>query len=118
SVSCIYSIGKKEEFASFLFTISCGLKITRQQILYKLLDMHYERNDYEFKRGTFRVRGDVIDIIPAYEDKTGVRIELFGDEVDRVTIIDAVTGNTLDEVHEVIIHPAKLFVTPEDRMQK
>jgi excinuclease ABC subunit B len=118
SVSCIYSIGKKEDFASFLFPISCGLKITRQQILYKLLDMHYERNDYEFKRGTFRVRGDVIDIIPAYEDKTGVRIELFGDEVDRVTIIDAVTGNTLDEVHEVIIHPAKLFVTPEDRMQK
>ncbi len=118
SVSCIYSIGKKEDFASFLFPLNVGLKITRQQILYKLLDMHYERNDYEFKRGTFRVRGDVIDIIPAYEDKTGVRIELFGDEIDKLSIIDAVTGKTIEVVAESMIHPAKLFVTPEDRMQK
>lgn len=118
SVSCIYSIGKKEDFASFLFPLKVGGIFTRQQILYRLLDMHYERNDYEFKRGTFRVRGDVIDVIPAYEDKTGIRIEMFGDEIDRITIIDAVTGNTIDVVNEVMIHPAKLFVTPEDRMQK
>ncbi|MDT3739567.1 MAG: excinuclease ABC subunit UvrB [Candidatus Kapabacteria bacterium] len=118
SVSCIYSIGKKEDFASFLFPLNVGLKITRQQILYKLLDMHYERNDYEFKRGSFRVRGDVVDVIPAYEDKTGVRIELFGDEIDKLSIIDAVTGKTIEVIQESMIHPAKLFVTPEDRMQK
>lgn len=118
SVSCIYSIGKKEDFASFLFPLSVGMEISRKEILYRLLDMHYERNDYEFKRGTFRVRGDVVDIIPAYEDKTGVRIELFGDEIDKVSIIDAVSGNTLEDVHEIIIHPAKLFVTPEERLQK
>jgi excinuclease ABC subunit B len=118
SVSCIYSIGKKEDFASFLFPLKVGDLISRQQILYRLLDMHYERNDYEFKRGTFRVRGDVVDIIPAYEDKTGVRIELFGDEIDRITIIDAFSGNLIEQVNDVIIHPAKLFVTPEDRLQK
>lgn len=118
SVSCIYSIGKKEDFASFLLPLNVGMQISRQQVLYKLLDMHYERNDYEFKRGTFRVRGDVIDVIPAYEDKTGVRIELFGEEIDNISIIDAVTGKTLEKVTEVTIHPAKLFVTPEDRLQK
>ncbi len=118
SVSCIYSIGRKDDFASFLFPIEVGQQLSRQQILYKLLDMHYERNDYEFKRGTFRVRGDVVDVIPAYEDKTGIRIELFGDEVDKITIIDAITGNNIEVVKNVIIHPAKLFVTPEDRLQK
>ncbi|MBX3044401.1 MAG: excinuclease ABC subunit UvrB [Candidatus Kapabacteria bacterium] len=117
SVSCIYSIGKKEDFASFLFPLNVSMKISRQQILYRLLDMHYERNDYEFKRGTFRVRGDVIDVIPAYEDKTGIRIELFGDEIDKISIIDALSGNTIEIVKEAMIHPAKLFVTPEDRLQ-
>lgn len=117
SVSCIYSIGRKEDFAAFLFTLFKGKKITRQQILYQLLDMHYERNDYEFKRGTFRVRGDVIDVIPAYEDKEGIRIELFGDEIDRISIIDAVTSKNISTVKEINIHPAKLFVTPEHRLQ-
>ncbi|MDX9791403.1 MAG: excinuclease ABC subunit UvrB [Candidatus Kapabacteria bacterium] len=118
SVSCIYSIGKKDDFASFVFKIQPGMKINRQQILYRLLDMHYERNDYEFKRGTFRVRGDIVDIIPAYEDKEGIRIELFGDEVDRVTVIDAITGRVIEELKEGIIHPAKLFVTPEERLHQ
>ncbi len=118
SVSCIYSIGKKEDFEDFLFPIQIGMKIQRQKFLYKLTDMHYSRNDHEFKRGTFRVRGDVIDIIPAYEDKYGLRIEMFGDEIDKISFIDAASGKVLDSFHDYILYPAKLFVTPEDQMQR
>ncbi len=118
SVSCIYSIGKKEDFASFLFPLQKGDIISRQQLLYRLVDMFYERNDYEFKRGTFRVRGDVVDIFPAYEDKYGIRVELFGDEIDRISIIDGLTGDVVSRENYIMLHPAKLFVTPEERLQK
>lgn len=118
SVSCIYSIGKKEDFEGFLYPISVGMQITRQQFLYKLTDMHYSRNDYEFKRGTFRVRGDVIEIIPAYEDRYGIRVEMFGDVIDKITMIDAVNGSILDKYYEYVLYPAKLFVTPEEQLQR
>lgn len=118
SVSCIYSVGKKEDFVQFMYPISLGQQIPRQKLLYKLTDLHYTRNDYEFKRGTFRVRGDIIDIIPAYEDKYGLRLEMFGDEIDKIAVIDATSGKILERLNDYILYPAKLFVTPEDQLQR
>lgn len=116
SVSCIYSIGRKEDFEQFMYIIKRGMFMPRQKLLYKLSELHYERNDYDFRRGNFRVRGDIIDVVPAYEDKLGYRLEFFGDEIDRISTIDVKTGNVIDEHDEIILHPAKLFVTPEDRL--
>ncbi len=116
SVSCIYSIGRKQDFKDHLFPLYTGQQITRQALLYKLMDLYYERNDFEFKRGTFRVRGDVIDIIPAYEQKQGIRIEMFGDEIDRLSYINALTGQMLAETEATTLYPAKLFVTSEDQL--
>jgi excinuclease ABC subunit B len=118
SVSCIYSIGRKDDFMAHLFPIRVGQKIERQKLLYKLSDLHYTRNDYEFERGTFRVRGDVIDIIPAYELNEAVRIELFGDEVERMQMIDPTSGKSLYNMDSYIINPAKLFVTSKDQLQR
>ncbi len=118
SVSCIYSIGRKEDFLAFLFPIHTGMIISRQELLYRLTALHYTRNDYEFKRGTFRVRGDVIDIIPAYEDKSGIRIEMFGDEIEKISIIDALSGRVSHSEDNLTLYPAKLFVTNEDQLKK
>lgn len=116
SVSCIYSIGKKQDFEAMLLHIKVGLKITRKDLLYRLADIYYSRNDFEFQRGTFRVRGDIIDIMPAYEDSNAIRLEMFGDEIDKITIIDAFSGKTIESVKEHTIHPAKLFVTTENQL--
>jgi len=118
SVSCIYSIGRKDDYMAHLFPIKIGQKIERQKLLYKLSDLHYTRNDYEFERGTFRVRGDVIDIIPAYELNEAIRIELFGDEVERLQMIDPTSGKSLYSMESIIINPAKLFVTSKDQLQR
>ncbi|MBE2190431.1 MAG: excinuclease ABC subunit UvrB [Candidatus Kapabacteria bacterium] len=116
SVSCIYSIGKKEDFEKFLFQIRKGMFLPRQKLLYKLNELHYERNDFDFKRGNFRVRGDIVDIVPAYEFNLGYRIEFFGDEIDKISTIEVSSGRVLTIENEVTLHPAKLFVTPEDRL--
>jgi len=116
SVSCIYSIGKKEDFEKFLFQIRKGMFLPRQKLLYKLNELHYERNDFDFKRGNFRVRGDIVDIVPAYESNLGYRIEFFGDEIDKISTIEVSSGKVLTIENEVTLHPAKLFVTPEDRL--
>ncbi len=117
SVSAIYSIGRKQDFVEQLYHVYVGKKVDRQQILYKLTDLHYTRNDFEFKRGTFRVRGDVIDIIPAYENQLGIRIELFGDEIDKVSYIDALTGKVVQNLQGTKIFPAKLFVTGDTQLK-
>ena len=113
SVSCIYGIGEVEEYRSKMLTLSVGDVVDRNVILNKLVDMLYERNDYDFKRGTFRVRGDVIEIIPASERTNGIRIELFGDEVDRISEIDTLTGVIKSNKKNVSIFPASHFVTIE-----
>ncbi len=118
SVSCIYSIGRKDDYMAHLFPIRVGQKLDRQELLYKLSDLHYTRNDHEFERGTFRVRGDVIDIIPAYELNEAIRIELFGDEIDRLQMIDPNSGKSLYTMESIIINPAKLFVTSKDQLQR
>lgn len=118
SVSCIYGIGQKSDFKDLLFPIKVGQKITRKELLYKLQELYFERNDFDFKRGTFRVRGDVIDLIPASQVKEGIRIELFGDEIENIFYIDATTGKVTGKEDLTTIYPAKLFVTNENQLIK
>ncbi len=116
SVSCIYGIGSPQEYANQIFFLKKGDKIYKKELLRKLIDIYYERNDYEFKRGTFRVRGDVIEIIPAYEVDEAIRIELFDDEINRLSIFDATSGKVLYEVPSAAIYPAKYWVSDKDNL--
>ena len=111
SVSCIYGIGAKDDFKDQLFVIREGMTMSRKELLFRLNDIHYSRNDFEFARGTFRVRGDVIDIIPAYEENRAIRVELFGDEVERVSWVDPRDGKVIERTDVVLVYPARLFVT-------
>ena len=118
SVSCIYCIGEVEEYKNKMLTLAVGEEIDRNSVLLKLVDMLYERNDYDFKRGTFRVRGDVLEIIPASERTSGIRIEFFGDEVDRISEIDTLTGAIIKNKKSVTIFPASHFVTSEEKLKE
>lgn len=118
SVSCIYGIGEVEEYKNKMLTLTVGEEIDRNSVLLKLVDMLYERNDYDFKRGTFRVRGDVLEIIPASERTSGIRIEFFGDEVDRISEIDTLTGVIIKNKKSVTIFPASHFVTSEEKLKE
>ena len=118
SVSCIYGIGEPEEYKDKMLTLAVGDTIERDKVLNKLVDMLYERNDYDFKRGTFRVRGDVLEIIPASERTNGIRIEFFGDEIDRISEIDTLTGVVKVNKKTVSIFPASLFVTSDEKLQE
>ena len=118
SVSCIYGIGDKEDYVNSMLILSVGQKISRGQILDRLVDMTYERNDLDFHRGTFRVHGDTIDIIMASEKAHGIRIELFGDEVDRIDIFDPLTGVIEKQVKNISIFPATHFVTSKDKLNE
>ena len=118
SVSCIYGIGDKEDYVNSMLILSVGQKIDRSTIINHLYDMTYERNDLDFHRGTFRVRGDVIDVIPASEKARGIRIELFGDEVDSLMIFDPLTGIVEKHVKNVSIFPASHFVTSPAKLEE
>ncbi|MGE7022773.1 excinuclease ABC subunit UvrB [Solibacillus cecembensis] len=117
SVSCIYGLGSPEEYREMVVSIRTGMEIERNQLLRKLVDIQYERNDINFTRGTFRVRGDVVEIFPASRDEQCVRIEFFGDEIDRIREVDALTGEILTEREHVAIFPASHFVTREEKMK-
>lgn len=117
SVSCIYGIGEVEEYKNKVLTIQLGDQIDREKILLKLVDMLYERNDIDFKRGTFRVRGDSIEIIPTYQRSTGIRIEFFGDEVERISEIEIITGKVIADKKVISIFPASHFVTSEEKLK-
>ena len=118
SVSCIYGIGEVEEYKNKMLTLSVGEEIEQEKILVKLVEMLYERNDYDFKRGTFRVRGDTIEIIPAYQKATGFRIEFFGDEIDRISEIDTLTGVVLSNKKNISLFPASHFVVSDNKLQE
>ena len=118
SVSCIYGIGDKEDYVNSMLILSAGQKISRGEILDRLIDMTYERNDLDFHRGTFRVHGDTIDIILASEKSHGIKIELFGDEVDRICIFDPLTGALEKQVKNISIFPATHFVTSKEKLQE
>ena len=117
SVSCIYGLGSPEEYERLLLLLEKGQRIERDQILEKLVDIYYTRNDIDFSRGTFRVRGDVVEIFPAYEQEA-VRVELFGDEIEEISVIDPLTGNVLSRKERVAIYPAKHFVTTASRLER
>ena len=116
SVSCIYGIGEKEEYEQKMLILSLGDTIRRNDIVNKLVDMQYERNDIDFHRGTFRVRGDIIDVIPVNEHASGIRIELFGDEVEAIRRFDPVTGAIEKNIRSITISPASHFVTSDEKM--
>ena len=118
SVSCIYGIGDKEEYENHMLTLKVGDVIDRNEILSKLVDMMYERNNIDLARGTFRAKGDVIEIIPVYEKSHGIKIELFGDEIDRISEFDVLTGTIVGDKKFVSILPASHFVTSEDKLKK
>ncbi|MCI9279768.1 MAG: excinuclease ABC subunit UvrB [Bacilli bacterium] len=118
SVSCIYGIGEKEEYINKMLILTIGDTIKRNDVINKLVDMTYERSDLDFHRGTFRVRGDIIDIIPVNEHANGIRIELFGDEVDKIYSFDPVTGAIIQNKKSITISPASHFVTSDEKMEK
>ena len=117
SVSCIYGIGEVEEYKNKMLTLSVGDEIDRNKVLEKLVEMLYERNDLDFKRGTFRVRGDVLEIIPSNQNTTGYRIEFFGEEIDRISEIDTLKGTILNNMKNVSIFPASHFVVSDDKLK-
>src|SRR5687767_14267595 len=117
SVSCIYGLGSPEAYYGMMLPLERGQKIDREQILRKLVEIQYERNDHEFKRGVFRVRGDIVEVVPSYED-TAIRIELFGDEVDELVSFDPLTGKTVKRHDKVAIYPKTHFVTSRDRTRR
>ena len=118
SVSCIYGIGDKEDYRDKMLTVNVGETIERNDIIEKLVGMLYERNDIDFKRGSFRAKGDVLEIIPVNQHSKGIRIEFFGDEVDRISEFDVVTGAITDNKKTISIFPASHFVTSEDKLEK
>jgi excinuclease ABC subunit B len=117
SVSCIYGLGSPEEWLSQVITLSTGEHKTRQKLLHELVQIHYTRNDVEFTRGKFRVRGDVVDIHPAYEEY-GIRVEFFDNEIDKLSIFDTKTGTIIELVDFITLFPAKQFVTMEDNLHR
>ncbi|WP_414044741.1 excinuclease ABC subunit UvrB [Macrococcus equi] len=117
SVSCIYGLGNPEEYKDMVVSMRVGMEIERNQLLRKLIDIQYSRNDIDFKRGTFRVRGDVVEIFPASRDEHCVRIEFFGDEIERIREINYLTGEVLKEREHFVIFPASHFVTREEKMK-
>jgi excinuclease ABC subunit B len=118
SVSCIYGIGAPQEYADQIIFIRKGERVERKKLLRNLIDIHFVRNDVEFTRGTFRARGDVVEIIPAYQYEEALRIEFWDDEIERLSIIDAQTGKVIREVESAPVYPAKYFVTDRDKLQK
>jgi excinuclease ABC subunit B len=117
SVSCIYGLGSPEAYYGMLLPLERGQRIKREEILRKLVEIQYERNDHDFNRGTFRVRGDIVEVIPSYEEQ-GLRIELFGDEVDELASFDPLTGKTLRKHDKIAVYPKSHFVAPRDRTKR
>ncbi len=118
SVSCIYGIGSKDQYARQLLTIRTGQAFERNDFLRKLTEIHYVRNDVEFTRGTFRVRGDSVDIVQAFEENDAIRVEFFGDDIDSIALFDRVTGKIRERVTELTIFPARHFLTSEEDLQR
>ena len=118
SVSCIYGLGEPKNFEKMMVSLRPGMEKDRDEVLRQLIDIQYERNDMDFKRGTFRVRGDVLEIIPANEAETAIRVEFFGDEIDRITQIDVLTGEIKGELEHVAIFPASHYVVPAEQIRR
>lgn len=118
SVSCIYGLGSPIDYQEMVISLRPGMEKDRDEMLKKLIEIQYDRNDMDFKRGTFRVRGDVVEIFPAYSEKIAYRVEFFGDEIDRITEIDTLTGEIINVIGHVAIFPASHYVVSKEKMEK
>ncbi len=118
SVSCIYGLGSPVDYQNMVISLRPGMTKERDELMAKLIEIQYDRNDMDFHRGTFRVRGDVLEVIPAYESDTAVRVEFFGDEIDRITEIDILTGEIRDELKHIAIFPASHYVVDKDNIKR
>ena len=116
SVSCIYGIGSPKDYQNMMISLRPGMEKDRDEVLRSLIDMQYDRNDMDFHSGTFRVRGDVVEIIPAYESDVAIRVEFFGDELDRITEVDVLTGEIRRELNHIALYPASHYVVPMERI--
>ena len=118
SVSCIYGLGSPVDYQNMVISLRPGMIKDRDEVVAKLIEIQYDRNDMDFHRGTFRVRGDVLEVIPAYESDVAIRIEFFGDEVDRITEVDILTGEIKDELKHVAIFPASHYVVDKENINR
>ena len=118
SVSCIYGLGEPENFEQMMVSLRPGMEKDRDEVLRQLIDIQYDRNDMDFKRGTFRVRGDTVEVVPADRGDTAIRVEFFGDEIDRISEIDMLTGEIKNILNHIAIFPASHYVVPKERMEK
>ena len=116
SVSCIYGLGNPEDYKDMMFGVNQGQEIGRDEFLTALVNLLFERNDIAFQRGNFRVRGDVVEVRPAYLEDMAIRIEFFGDEIDRITSIDTMSGHVIDEMTHYVFYPAKQFVSSKEKL--
>lgn len=118
SVSCIYALGNPEDYKNLILSVREGQEISQHDFIYKLIDLQYERNDIDFKRASFRVRGDIVDIISAAQDNIGYRVEFFGDEIDKVVEFDVLTGKKLKKMKHLLIYPASHYITDAEYMKR
>src|ERR1700693_3682746 len=118
SVSCIYGIGSAESYHGLVIQLAAGEELRRDTLLRRLVDIQYERNDVDFHRGTFRVRGDVVEVFPAYEQETAVRIEFCGDMVEAIKVVDPLRGKVKDTLDAYAIYPGSHYVTPQEQMRR
>ena len=118
SVSCIYGLGSPETYQGMIVLVEDQKEISRDNLLARLVEIQYQRNDYDFHRGTFRVRGDVVEIFPAYEENKAIRVEFFGDLVDSIAEIDPLRGRVLKKLRHLNLFPGSHYVTPQERPEK
>ncbi|MCI5517838.1 MAG: excinuclease ABC subunit UvrB [Roseburia sp.] len=118
SVSCIYGIGSPDDYMHMMLSLRPGMEIDRDEVIHGLIDMQYNRNEMDFKRGTFRVHGDVVEIFPANETDTAIRVEFFGEEIDRITEVDVLTGEVKCELNHIAVFPASHYVVPQEKILK
>ena len=118
SFSCIYGLGEPENFEQMMVSLRPGMEKDRDEVLRQLIDIQYDRNDMDFKRGTFRVRGDTVEVVPADRGDTAIRVEFFGDEIDRISEIDMLTGEIKNTLNHIAIFPASHYIVPKERMEK
>ena len=118
SVSCIYSLGNPIDYRNMVISLRCGMEKNRDELIMKLVDLQYERNDINFIRNKFRVRGDTVEIFPAYSGENAVRVEFFGDEIDRICEINTLTGEVKALLSHVAIYPASHYIVPQDKLEE
>lgn len=118
SVSCIYGLGSPEAYQAMLLSLAEGMEIARDYMLHRLVEMQYERNDIDFHRGTFRVRGDIVEIFPPYEQERAIRVEFFGDTVEAISVVDPLRGRKLERLSRIALYPSSHYVTTQDNMKR